>query len=234
MISCIIPACNEAGQLEKLISEVNKISKITEIYIVEGGSKDNTWQVASELEEKFPRKVHALKQTGKGKFNAVLEGAAAAREKFIMIWDADATVSINSSLALIDIVNNENEFIMGDRLKGKNEKKSFRLLNKLGNYFFSLLWFPLLKFRLLDLFCGTKIFPKSLIQKFDPKLKSIDNYGDLTIIYAAISTKMQITSEPVEYLARAYGTTNMMRWSTARKFLSITFLVYKKFLLRKA
>jgi hypothetical protein len=137
-------------------------------------------------------------------------------------------------LALIDIVNNENEFIMGDRLKGRNEKKSFRLLNKLGNYFFSLLWFPLLKFRLLDLFCGTKIFPKSLIQKFDPKLKSIDNYGDLTIIYAAISTKMQITSEPVQYLARAYGTTNMMRWSTARKFLSITLLVYKKFFLRKA
>ena len=60
MISCIIPACNEAGQLEKLILEVNRISKISEIYIVEGGSKDNTWQVASDLEEKFPKKVGVL------------------------------------------------------------------------------------------------------------------------------------------------------------------------------
>ena len=31
MISCIIPACNEAGQLAKLINQVNEIEKISEI-----------------------------------------------------------------------------------------------------------------------------------------------------------------------------------------------------------
>ena len=84
-----------------------------------------------------------------------------------------------------------------------------------------------MNFKLIDLFCGTKIFPKSLIQEFDQKLKSIDNYGDLTLIFAANSTGMNIVSKPVEYLARAYGTTNMMRWATARRFLKITFLAYK-------
>jgi len=227
MISCIIPACNEAGHLDNLIFDINEIPKISEIVIVEGGSKDNTWQVALAMQEKYPQKVHAIKQTGKGKFNAVLEGAAAAKERFIMIWDADATVSLKSSLALIRIVGPEDQFIMGDRLKGENEKKSFRILNKLGNYFFSILWMPILDFKLMDLFCGTKIFPKSLIQSFDKKWESIDNYGDLTLILAAKSTNMKIVSEPVEYLARAYGTTNMMRWATARKFLWITFLVYK-------
>ena len=136
MISCIIPACNEAGQLANLIKHVNDIEKISEIFIVEGGSKDNTWQVAIQMQEKYSEKVHAIKQTGKGKFNAVLEGAAASNEQFIMIWDADATVSLKSSLALIEIVDKQDQFIMGDRLKGNNEKKSFRILNKLGNYFF--------------------------------------------------------------------------------------------------
>jgi hypothetical protein len=140
---------------------------------------------------------------------------------------ADATVSLKSSLALIEIVGQQDQFIMGDRLKGNNEKKSFRILNKLGNYFFSILWLPILNFKLIDLFCGTKIFPKLLIQEFDHKLKSIDNYGDLTLIFAAKSTGMNIVSKPVEYLARAYGTTNMMRWATARRFLKITFLAYK-------
>jgi glycosyltransferase involved in cell wall biosynthesis len=42
MISCIIPACNEAGQLAKLINQVNEIEKISEIVIVEGGSKIKT------------------------------------------------------------------------------------------------------------------------------------------------------------------------------------------------
>ena len=227
MISCIIPACNEAGQLAKLINQVNEIEKISEIFIVEGGSKDNTWQVAIQMQEKYTQKVRAIKQTGKGKFNAVLEGAAASNEQFIMIWDADATVSLKSSLALIEIAGQQDQFIMGDRLKGKNEKKSFRILNKLGNYFFSILWLPILNFKLIDLFCGTKIFPKSLIQNFDQKLKSVDNYGDLTLIFAAKSTGMKIVSNPVEYLARTYGTTNMMRWTTARRFLKITFLAYR-------
>ena len=79
----------------------------------------------------------------------------------------------------------------------------------------------------MDLFCGTKIFPKTLIQDFDQKLKSIDNYGDLTLIFAAKTSGMRIVSKPVEYLARAYGTTNMMRWATARRFLKITFLAHK-------
>ena len=227
MISCIIPACNEAGQLAKLINQVNDIDKISEIFIVEGGSQDNTWQVAIQMQENYPKKVHAIKQSGRGKFNAVLEGAAASNERFIMIWDADATVSFKSSLELIEIVGQQDQFIMGDRLKGENEKKSFRILNRLGNYFFSILWLPILNFKLMDLFCGTKIFPKSLIQDFNQKLKSIDNYGDLTLIFAAKTSGMQIVSKPVEYLARAYGTTNMMRWTTARRFLKITFLAYK-------
>ena len=227
MISCIIPACNEAGQLAKLINQVNDIEKISEIFIVEGGSKDNTWQVAIQMQENYPKKVHAIKQSGRGKFNAVLEGAAASNEQFIMIWDADATVSLKSSLELIEIAGQQDQFIMGDRLKGENEKKSFRILNKLGNYFFSILWLPILNFKLMDLFCGTKIFPKSLLQDLDQKLESIDNYGDLTLIFAAKTSGMKIESKPVEYLARSYGTTNMMRWSTARRFLKITFLAYK-------
>ena len=65
MISCIIPACNEAGQLAKLINQVNVIEKISEIFIVEGGSKDNTWQVAIQMQENYPEKVQAIKHLRK-------------------------------------------------------------------------------------------------------------------------------------------------------------------------
>lgn len=227
MISCVIPACNEAGQLAQLIHQVNEIEKISEIFIVEGGSKDDTWQVAVQMQEIYPKKVKAIRQSGRGKFNAVLDGAAASNQQFIMIWDADATVSIKSSISLIEIAGQHDHFIMGDRLRGKNEKKSFRILNKLGNYFFAILWLPMLNFQLMDLFCGTKIFPKSLIQNFDNRLQSIDNYGDLTLIFAAKASGLKIVSKPVEYLARTYGTTTMMRWSTALSFLRITILAYK-------
>jgi glycosyltransferase involved in cell wall biosynthesis len=227
MISCIIPACNEAGHLDNLIARITKLAKISEIIIVEGGSTDNSWLVAKELQNKFPNKVHAIKQRGKGKFNAVIEGSDKANEKILMIWDADATVRFESNIKLIDNAS-VNSFIMGDRLKGKKEKDSFRILNWIGNYFFAVLWAPILHFKVNDLFCGSKVFPKELMQNLDNNLLATDNYGDLTLIYAAKIQKIPIISIPVDYLTRTYGKTNMMRWSTARKFLVITLKVYKK------
>ena len=176
MISCIIPACNEAGQLAKLINQVNEIEKISEIFIVEGGSKDNTWQVAIQMQENYPKKVHAIKQSGRGKFNAVLEGAAASKEQFIMIWDADATVPLKSNLKLILKVGVLPKFITGNRLTGYRGKGSFRFLNLVGNIVFSILWFPLLNYRFFDLFCGSKIFPKSLLNQLDNEILEIDDY----------------------------------------------------------
>ena len=79
LISIVIPARNEAGNKELLINALNKFKNIPnqlEIIFVEGNSNDNTYEILRELKENFSNffKISLLKQTSKGKKNAVVEG----------------------------------------------------------------------------------------------------------------------------------------------------------------
>ena len=79
LISIVIPARNEAGNKQLLINALNKFKKIPnkiEIIFVEGNSKDDTYKILQELKENFSDffKISLLKQTSKGKKNAVVEG----------------------------------------------------------------------------------------------------------------------------------------------------------------
>jgi glycosyltransferase involved in cell wall biosynthesis len=232
MITCVVPARNEAGRLTSLVAEISTIQEITEIILAEGGSSDDTWQVAKELHEKFPHIVKCVKQSGKGKFNAVLEASAVANNDWIIIWDADGTVPAESNQRLIELAKNQNSLVMGNRLTGSREYQSIRFFNLLGNWIFAILWKPLIQGRRVDLFCGSKVFPKKLIDSIDPELMDMDSYGDLTIIMQAKKVGYPIISEPVQYLARTYGETNMLRWSVGKQFLILTLIAYRKSLSR--
>ena len=64
-ISCIVPARNEAGHLSELIGSILTVSQISEIVIVEGGSHDNTWEVAQEIVALNSTKVKLVRQENK-------------------------------------------------------------------------------------------------------------------------------------------------------------------------
>ena len=77
--SIVIPARNEEGNRELLIYALNKLKKIRqkkEIIFVEGNSQDNTYKMLENLKKDFSNdfKIMLLKQTSKGKKNAVVEG----------------------------------------------------------------------------------------------------------------------------------------------------------------
>jgi len=79
LISIVIPARNEAGNKQLLINALNKFKNIPnklEIIFVEGNSNDNTYDILKELKENYSNffKISLLKQTSKGKKNAVVEG----------------------------------------------------------------------------------------------------------------------------------------------------------------
>ena len=70
-ISCIVPARNEAGNLDQVISQILTIKCVTDIIIVEGGSHDGTYLEAKKIAFNNPNRVKVIKQSGIGKFNAV-------------------------------------------------------------------------------------------------------------------------------------------------------------------
>lgn len=100
-LTCVVPARNEAGHLKTLIESISSVAEIDKIVIVEGGSTDNTFEIAIQIASQKPERITCLKQTGKGKFNAVLEGVKSQNTKFSMIWDADGTVPVSASSLII-------------------------------------------------------------------------------------------------------------------------------------
>lgn len=83
-VSCIIPACNEATRIGKVLDVVRNHPLLFEIIVVDDGSADNTANVARE---KGVRVVRLAKNQGKS--HAVAEGIAAARGSHLLMLDAD-------------------------------------------------------------------------------------------------------------------------------------------------
>ena len=50
-LGCIVPARNESGHLVSVIEQIMSIEVISEIIIIEGGSSDDTWEVAKQIQK---------------------------------------------------------------------------------------------------------------------------------------------------------------------------------------
>jgi glycosyltransferase involved in cell wall biosynthesis len=224
----IVPCRNEAGILADLLKTILEIIKPdNKIIIVEGGSTDGTFEVANTFAEEHPESTVLLRQQGKGKFNAVMEGINLCTSEYVMIWDADGTVDLKSNISIYSKTHAENFFITGDRLVGMREKGSMQKANLVANKVFALIWGFLLKSKPVDSLCGSKKFPRFLLVEADTRLISNDPYGDFTILAMARRKRLSMFSVPVEYSARRYGTTNIHRWSGGVKLLKILFLAIR-------
>jgi len=84
-VSVIIPTLNEAKNLPYVIPNIP--DWVHEIIIVDGNSKDDTVAVAKSLSSK----VRIVRQTGKGKGNALIAGFKAADGEIIVMLDADGS-----------------------------------------------------------------------------------------------------------------------------------------------
>jgi glycosyltransferase involved in cell wall biosynthesis len=225
-ISCIVPARNESGHLWELVEHIQSLPEISEIVIVEGGSSDDTWTVAQEIEKNSGGFVRSIQQTGNGKFNAVLDGSRICTATLAIIWDADGTVSQTDTKKILEKSLETQSPVIGNRLLGHIHKDSMRPANWIGNWVFAILWSPLLMTYPRDMLCGTKIFPIYIFNELPEWLKSIDPYGDFALVAFAKSKGLKIHSIPVDYYPRTYGSTNINRWSGGIRLLVTTLRIY--------
>lgn len=216
-VSVIVPARNEAGNIQNIIESIPEIGTQTEIIFVEGGSKDNTLGKINELIGKYPQKpIRLFQQKGQGKGDAVRLGFEKANGDILMILDADLTVSPADLPRFYEaICNRKGEFINGVRLVYPMENQSMRFFNKLGNKFFSLAFSWLLGQPVKDTLCGTKVLRRSdyqLIERNRSYFGDFDPFGDFDLLFGAAKLNLKIVDMPIRYRARQYGQTNISRW----------------------
>ncbi|OGP70276.1 MAG: glycosyl transferase [Deltaproteobacteria bacterium RBG_13_58_19] len=217
-VSVIIPARNEAGNIEDAVLRLPPMGQETEIIFIEGHSTDNTWEKIQEIYEKYKdrRKIKIAQQDGKGKGDAVRKGFDLASGDILMILDADLTVPPEDLPKFYDaLASGRGEFINGSRLVYNMDKKAMRFLNLLGNKIFSLMFSWLLDQRLKDTLCGTKVLFKNdygNIRQGRKYFGDFDPFGDFDLLFGAAKLNLKIIDLPICYRQRTYGTTNIQRW----------------------
>src|SRR6185437_3570685 len=94
VVSVIVPARNEAGNIENVVQRVPEMGAGTEIVFVEGHSRDDTYAAIEAAIARHPeRRMRLMRQSGAGKGDAVRLGFAEAAGGVLMILDADLTVA---------------------------------------------------------------------------------------------------------------------------------------------
>jgi SAM-dependent methyltransferase len=215
--SVIIPARNEAGNIEAAVQRTPEIGLGTEIIFIEGHSSDDTWDEVQRVAKKYPqRQIKVLKQQNRGKGGAVREAFAVATGDLLFILDADLTMPPEELPKFYEAARSGMaEFVNGVRLVYPMEKKAMRFLNMVANKMFGLSFSWLIGQKIKDTLCGTKVLFREdyeMIAKNRAYFGDFDPFGDFDLIFGAAKLNLRIVDLPIHYRARTYGETNIRRW----------------------
>ena len=216
-VSVVVPARNEAGNIERIVNEVPEMGAGTELVFVEGHSTDDTFAtIEAAMRARPARNIRLHRQTGTGKGDAVRLGFENASGDVLMVLDGDLTVDPATLPRFYEaLCSGRGEFINGVRLVYPMEREAMRPLNFLGNKFFSLAFSWLLGQPIKDTLCGTKVLRREDYERIARNRRyfgDFDPFGDFDLLFGAAKLNLKIIELPVRYGARRYGTTNIERW----------------------
>ncbi|MGA9530526.1 MAG: glycosyltransferase family 2 protein [Candidatus Babeliales bacterium] len=216
-VSVIVPCRNEKDMIQEIVDRVPDMGSGTDIIFVEGHSVDGTLQEIDRVKKLNPHKaISCFTQLGEGKYDAIKTGMRHVTGDIVMIVDADLTVPPEELALFYDaLVKKKGDFINGTRFIHAMENGSMPKLNWYANKFFSYWFSNILRQRVTDTLCGTKVFWFSDYQDniccVDRHLKG-DPFGDFTLLVKTVPKALKIVEIPVHYKKRRYGVTKIRRF----------------------
>ncbi|MEB3235201.1 MAG: glycosyltransferase [Cyanobacteriota bacterium] len=214
-VSVVIPARNEAGNIAAAIERLPLLGRSTEVIFVEGHSSDDTWDRIQQVCAAYqgPLQLKALRQSGKGKADAVWLGFEAASGEVLVILDADLTVRPEDLPRFISaLADGRGEFVNGCRLVYPRSHAAMPPLNTAANRFFAAAFAWLLRQRIKDTLCGTKVIWKADYERLKAGrafFGDFDPFGDFDLLFGASKLNLKIVEVPVRYQERSYGSSNI-------------------------
>ncbi len=217
LVSVIVAARNEAGNIESIFARTPELGGGTELIFVEGGSSDNTYEVIQQTIAAHPERNSSLfRQNGQGKADGIRLGFSKASGDILMILDADLTTPPEDLSHFVEaLTSGKADLANGCRLIYPMEKNAMRFFNFVGNKFFSVMFSWLLGQPIKDTLCGTKVIWRAdyeLLAANRSYFGEFDPFGDFDLLFGAARLNLKIIDIPVRYRNRTYGTTNIQRW----------------------
>ncbi len=232
-VSVIIPARNEAGNIEAAVLRTPDMGAGTELIFVEGHSRDHTWAEIQRVAAAYPqRKIKIMQQTGNGKGDAVRLGFTAATGDILMILDADLTMPPEELPKFYEVLaHGHAEFANGVRLVYPMDEQAMQFLNLCANKAFGIIFSWLLGQPVKDTLCGTKVLSRAHYEQIAANrayFGDFDPFGDFDLLFGAAKLNLKIADVPIRYKERTYGSTNIQRWSHGWLLLRMVMFAARK------
>jgi glycosyltransferase involved in cell wall biosynthesis len=176
-VSIVIPAKNEALNLPHVFAGLER--GCYEIILVDGGSTDDTIEVARKLRPDV--KVIGQSRTGKG--NALACGFSAATGDFIVMLDADGSTDPAEIPRFINALKEGADFAKGSRFMAGAGSSDISRLRQLGNYFLNKIVNLLYGTRYTDLCYGYNAFRRDCLSIIDLDANNIEGVDEATMLW---------------------------------------------------
>ncbi len=227
-ISIVVPARNEAKNLEVILPQ---LPEVHEVILVDGNSVDGTVETAQRV---LPG-IKIVHQTRKGKGNALACGFEAATGDIIVMFDADGSADPKEIPAFIETLVKGADVAKGSRFRKGGGSEDLTLFRSGGNLGLNLICNIILGTKYSDLCYGYNAFWRDVlpaIELLDSSLPMPANggmlWGDgfeietiLTCRFAA--AKLRVHEVPSFEKNRIHGESNLNAISDGIRVLKTIF-----------
>jgi glycosyltransferase involved in cell wall biosynthesis len=214
-ISVVIPTRNEAANLPYVLTSLP--DDLYEVILVDGGSTDDTVEVARAL---LPS-IRVVHQTRRGKGNALACGFAAVRGDVVIMLDADGSADPAEIPAYVRALLAGADFAKGTRFADGGGSSDLTWLRRAGNWGLNLVVNILFGTQYTDLCYGYNAFWTRCLptlglsagtEQQDKKLWG-DGFEIETIINIRVARgRLKVTEVPSFELERIHGHSNLNTW----------------------
>ena len=211
-LSVVMPVYNEAATIAEIVDIVLAQRPVSQLVIVDDGSKDGTWSQLEALAPMDPRIRLVRHHVNQGKGAALRTGIAHANSEIVIIQDADLEYDPAEYYRLIAPIQSGNaDAVFGSRFQGGSD--AHRVLyywHSVGNKFLTMCSNISTDLNLTDMESCYKAFRREIIQQVEIEENRFGFEPEITAKLA--KAKLRVYEVGISYCGRTYAEGKKIGW----------------------
>ena len=192
-VCVLVPTFNEAETIGQVV-EGFRDAGLSEILVIDGGSTDETRQIAAD------RGARVVQQSGDGKGQAVREALGLIENPYVLMADGDATYRPDEAHRLLEpLLEGDVDHVIGNRFADM-EPGAMSRLNQLGNRIINQAFRYIHGRDLTDILSGYRAFTLASVQSFSLTSEGFGIETEMAV--GCVRHRLETAVVPITYQAR--------------------------------
>jgi glycosyltransferase involved in cell wall biosynthesis len=220
VVSVVMPCLDEEETIGSCVQQalegIRQSGLPGEVIVADNGSSDRSIEIARSL---GARVIH---QPTRGYGNAYRAGFAAARGRYIVMGDSDATYDFREVPRLVQKLREGNEYVLGSRFQGTILPGAMPWLNRyVGNPVLTGLLNLLFGLHSTDAHSGLRAFTREAYGRMRLRTTGMEFASEMVI--NAARARLRVAEVPITYYPRA-SASKLRRWRDGWRHLRFMLL----------